>query len=95
MPADDFYMYNNRILWWVVLFGIGIWQVGSMLIAPKILLPSPIETFSTLLSLIGDYVFWYTIVLRIGHGFITAIITGVMFAVFAYCSTIFKQRLYQ
>ncbi len=68
----------------VLLFWLGLWQIGAILVGHDLLLVSPAKVAMTLFSLMGEAAFWSTVLysfLRIVSGFLLAIVIGVFLAV--------------
>lgn len=71
---------------WVILFWLGLWQCGSVLVGHTILLPSPAQTMVKLWTLLGQELFWLSIatsLARISLGFFTAFLLAVLLGVLA------------
>ena len=68
------------------LFWVAAWQLAAMAIHQELYLASPATTLKTLLSLLGDGAFWYSIgysSLRIMGGFLLGLACGILLAVLA------------
>ncbi|MFI3250470.1 MAG: ABC transporter permease subunit [Eubacteriales bacterium] len=80
-------MATKKIPLWVIVFWLGVWQIGSLVVGYSILLPSPWLTLEKLWALLGQSFFWLSIsntLLSITLGFLSATVTGVMVAVLSY-----------
>lgn len=80
------------------LFSVGIWifiwQMFSISIDNKVLLPRPVNVAHSLFYLIEEEYFWKSIfnsVLKIGIGFLLGILFGLVFAVISYKYNKFKN----
>ena len=74
---------NKDIRLWAVLVWLIVWQLVSMALNSDILLVSPLKVVIRLLELTGEISFWKSIVyslLRIGGGFLTALLAGSLWA---------------
>ncbi len=79
---------------WVILLWIALWQLLSILIDSQILLPSPLSVLEKLFFLLGQQYFWQSILhsmSKITLGFLLALTIGIVSAVIAYKSKIFKE----
>lgn len=80
----------------IAIFWLLVWQAAAWLVNSTVILPSPIETFSTLLQLIIHAEFWKTVfftLLRICAGFLLAIFIGSVLAVITAKSRFCQQLL--
>ena len=80
--------HSGRIRLWAVCFWLGLWQIGSMALDQEILLVSPFQVLRRLgqLALTAD--FWNSIgfsLMRIGCGFLLAVILGILLAALSFC----------
>ncbi|TDT69707.1 NitT/TauT family transport system permease protein [Hypnocyclicus thermotrophus] len=78
----------------IILSWILIWGLIAKIVNNSILIPSPIETFKTLLSLVNKANFWYTIfftVYRVLIGVLLSIFLGTFLSIFAIYSKILKD----
>ena len=69
-----------------LLFWLTVWQLAAMGVGQELFLASPLTTFRTLLSLLGDGAFWCAIgysSLRIIGGFLLGLGGGILLAVMA------------
>ena len=69
-----------------LIFWAAAWQLAAMAIDQELFLSSPAATLQTLLSLLGDGAFWYSIgysALRILGGFFLGLWAGILLAVLA------------
>ena len=83
-------------LLWPVAFWLAIWHVASVAIGHDILLVSPIDAFARLGELAGEADFWASIaqsLSRIALGFLSATISGVLFAIAASRMTAIRDLL--
>lgn len=83
-------------LLWPVAFWLVIWHVASVAIGHDILLVSPIDAFARLGELAGEADFWASIaqsLSRIALGFLSATISGVLFAIAASRMTAIRDLL--
>ncbi len=77
----------------ILLFWIIVWYISSLIFNNEILLPSPIVTAKTLLSLMQTAEFYLAVILsllRIIGGYVLGIIIGVFGGVLAYNSRLFN-----
>lgn len=68
----------------IALFWLAIWSVLAMAVGQEILVPTPIAVFQTLQSLVITLPFWQAVglsLLRIGTGFIGAVLCGTLLGV--------------
>ncbi len=89
-------MKANKIPLWVILFWIALWQIASMIIDSKLLLPSPILVITSLCSLLQMSLVWQSIFFTISRlilGFLLAISCGILFACMAHRCFYIKQLL--
>ncbi len=71
----------------VALFWLLVWQGASMLVGLDMLLPSPVQVLSALVSLVCRATFWLALlntVLRVVFGFAVGFVAGTAFAVVAF-----------
>ena len=79
-----------------ILFWLGVWQLSSMAIDSKLILPSPIYTLEMLFSLLLKTAFWFSMLnsfFRISLGFIIAVVLGVILATVSSNSKVVKALL--
>ena len=70
-----------------VAFWLLVWQLLSMAVASRVILPGPVQVIPAFAGLIVTPQFWLTVAnsfLHIVFGFLCAVIAGVMLAVFSY-----------
>lgn len=76
------YRYLTAIIFWIV-----VWQSASLALSKELLLPSPVKTIRVLFyELIPSAFFWLSIrnsLFRIGLGFLSGMLAGIMFAIFS------------
>ena len=92
MTSTSFKNKLNKIL--IGLFWILLWQIGSVLIAEEILLPSPLLVFKEIASLLKSSNFYISLLLsliKIFIGFLASIIGGIIFAYISYRNKIFYE----
>ena len=80
----------------IIVFWIGLWQIGSILVGSSILLASPFEVAGRIVQLIQTGAFWFTITnsfSKIMMGFILGMGTGILFAVICYRERLFYEVL--
>lgn len=68
----------------IAIFWLAVWQAASMLVHSALILPSPVETAQSLVRLAGQSGFWMSSsfsLLRIGAGYIAAVLLGVLLGV--------------
>lgn len=71
----------------IILLWIFVWQIISMAVSKEILVPSPIKTLTTLLTLVEKASFWSAVgtsMLRILLGFLLSVVFGIIGAVLSY-----------
>ncbi len=71
------------------LFWVALWQLASMAVGKDLILPGPVSVLKALFSLVGQGVFWISIlmtVLRITLGYVIGVALGCVLAV-ACCSS--------
>lgn len=71
----------------IVLVWLFLWQIVSVWLGHELLLASPLRTAETLLYLIQEFDYWYSIgvtLFRIMMGFLLAFIFGILFAFLAW-----------
>ena len=81
--------YISKFL--AIIFWLGVWFVGSKLINNTIVLASPLEVFTTLITLCQSFAFWLAILhsfSRIVLGLILGLLAGTVLAVLSYRSFI-------
>lgn len=86
--------YFTTIL--VILFWLVVWQGCSKLVSSHILFASPLHVLETLFRLVQSSDFWNAIcfsALRIASGFFSAMLCGVLLAVFAAYSRLVRLLL--
>lgn len=69
-----------------MLFWLVVWQVASMLVDQPLFMPSPLETFASLSSLVITEVFWLSVSFtfyRVLLGLAISFVAGVLLAFFA------------
>lgn len=86
---------KNKVLKavFVTAFWLLIWQALSIAAAKPLILPSPVQTFISLLSLVKTVPFWESVLLsliRICGGFLLGVAGGVICAVLSHKSKIFS-----
>lgn len=67
--------------YWVVIFWLGLWQLGSVAVGHSILFPSPLDTAQALLKLIQKQEVWQSIAVtlcRISVGFLSGSLVAVL-----------------
>ena len=87
---------NKDIRLWAVLVWLIVWQLVSMALNSDILLVSPLKVVIRLLELTGEISFWKSIVyslLRIGGGFLTALLAGSLWAALSARFLLVRQLL--
>lgn len=87
---------NKDIRLWAVLVWLIVWQFVSMALNSDILLVSPLKVVIRLLELTGEISFWKSIVyslLRIGGGFLTALLAGSLWAALSARFLLVRQLL--
>ncbi len=70
-----------------VIFWLLVWQVLSLAVASKVILPGPVEVIRALAGLVIEASFWKTVgnsFLHIVLGFLCAVVLGVALAVLSY-----------
>lgn len=75
-------------------FWLVVWQLAALGIGQKILLVGPVETLGTLVSLLPQPDFWVRVghsVIRIGLGFVLAMVLGTLLAVASAASRVVHQ----
>ena len=63
----------------IALFWLGVWALAARVVARPLLLPSPLVTFQTMLSLMQTEAFWLTAgttLLRVLIGYLSAVLLG-------------------
>ncbi len=68
----------------IAVFWLFVWQMASMLVHSALILPSPVETAQSLVRLAGQGGFWISSafsLLRIGAGYIAAVLLGAILGV--------------
>ena len=63
----------------IALFWLGVWALAARVVARQLLLPSPLVTFQTMLSLMQTEAFWLTAgttLLRVLVGYLSAVLLG-------------------
>ncbi len=76
----------GRIRLWAVVFWLAVWQIASMVIHQDLFLVSPVRVVVRLGQLVTEGFFWSSIansLLRIGGGFLLAVVSGVVLGVLA------------
>lgn len=76
----------GRIRLWAVVFWLAVWQIASMVIHQDLFLVSPVRVMVRLGQLVTEGFFWSSIansLLRIGGGFLLAVVSGVVLGVLA------------
>ena len=76
----------GRIRLWAVVFWLAVWQIASMVIHQDLFLVSPVRVVVRLGQLVAERDFWRSIansLLRIGGGFLLAVVSGVVLGVLA------------
>ena len=78
------------------LFWVAVWQIAAMAIGKDLILPSPVSVIKALFTLVGQGVFWLSIlmtVLRIMLGYIIGVALGCALAL-ACCSSSFLNAIF-
>lgn len=81
---------------WAVLFWLLVWQLAARWVDEPILLVSPLTALERLMQLVGQTVFWQSILFTVGHimlGFLFSALFGIALAVLAYRLTLIRQLL--
>ena len=76
----------GRIRLWAVVFWLAVWQIASMVIHQDLFLVSPVRVVVRLGQLVTEGFFWTSIansLLRIGGGFLLAVVSGVVLGALA------------
>ena len=76
----------GRIRLWAVVFWLAVWQIASMVIHQDLFLVSPVRVVVRLGQLVTEGFFWSSIansLLRIGGGFLLAVVSGVVLGALA------------
>ena len=76
----------GRIRLWAVVFWLAVWQIASMVIHQYLFLVSPVRVVVRLGQLVTEGFFWSSIansLLRIGGGFLLAVVSGVVLGALA------------
>ena len=76
----------GRIRLWAVVFWLAVWQISSMVIHQDLFLVSPVRVVVRLGQLVTEGFFWSSIansLLRIGGGFLLAVVSGVVLGALA------------
>ena len=77
---------QGRIRLWAVVFWLAVWQIASMVIHQDLFLVSPVRVVVRLGQLVTEGFFWSSIansLLRIGGGFLLAVVSGVVLGALA------------
>lgn len=80
----------------IVLFWLGIWQAGSMIVDKPVLFASPLDTIKALLALIRTGEYWSAVLgslARIAFGFLLALLFGLLFGIAAFRFPLIKALL--
>jgi NitT/TauT family transport system permease protein len=70
----------------VIVFWLAVWQIASMLMNQPLFIPSPYDTFSSLLLLLAGKVFWLSVAFtlyRVVLGLVISFVLGVVLAYIA------------
>ncbi len=69
-----------------ILFWLAVWQIASIIVNQPLFMPSPVETFASLSSLVITDVFWLSVSFtfyRVAWGLVVSFVVGVILAFFA------------
>lgn len=80
----------------VLLFWLGVWQGIYMIVKEEILIVSPVHVLVRIVQLVKEIEFWKTVgmsYLRITGGYITGVVSGVIFACLMSASKVMKELI--
>ena len=87
---------KRRLPAWAVIFWLLVWQIAAMWVAAPIFLASPLAALKRLGQLVGEAVFWQSILFSVGHillGFALSALLGVTLAALAYRFRVIRELL--
>lgn len=80
----------------IILFWLGLWQLGAWAVGNHILLVGPIQVFSALARLLPEVDFWHSIITSfqtISFGFLAAFFAGIIAGSLAYAHPLVQEFL--
>lgn len=87
---------KRRLPAWAVIFWLLVWQIAAMWVDDPIFLASPLAALKRLGQLVGEAVFWQSILFSVGHillGFALSALLGVTLAALAYRFRVIRELL--
>lgn len=78
------------------LFWLAVWQIASMIIDQSLYMPSPAETFASLISLASTQAYWLSIAFtfyRVIAGLVISFVLGIALAFFASHASVLERLL--